>query len=57
MDLVDILDIENLSLLEIFLMDYLYGLSICGNDLYFCEGVNGFKVFDIIDFMELDENL
>lgn len=57
MDLVDISDIENPSLLETFQMDHPHGLSIRGNDLYLCEGVNGLKVFDITDPMELDKNL
>jgi len=57
MDLVDISDIENPSLLQTFQMDHPHGLSIRGNDLYLCEGKNGLKVFDITEPMELDQNL
>lgn len=57
MDLVDISNIENPSLLETFPMDHPHGLSIRGNHLYLCEGVHGLKLFDITDPMELDQNL
>lgn len=57
MDLVDISDIENPSLLKTFPMDNPHGLSIRGDQLYLCEGTHGLKLYDITEPLKLDENL
>jgi hypothetical protein len=55
LDLVDISDLSNPFLVESFPMDNPHGLTIRGNHLMLCEGVNGLKAFDISDPTILDE--
>jgi hypothetical protein len=47
LDLIDITDITQPSLVKSFQMDNPHGLSIRDNSLFLCEGDFGLKVFDI----------
>lgn len=55
MEVVDISDPRNPTLLKTYPMDNPHGLSIAGNTLFLCEGDFGLKVFDIEDHMDIDE--
>ena len=55
LDLVDISDLTNPTLVESFPMDNPHGLTIRDNHLILCEGVHGLKAFDISDPTILDE--
>lgn len=57
LDLIDITDLTNPSLVETFPMDNPHGLSIKGDNLFICEGDFGLKTFDISDPATLDERL
>jgi len=56
LDVVDISDIRNPSLIKTFPMDHPHGLSVRDNELYLCEGTHGLKVFDVRDLEEIDDN-
>lgn len=57
LDLIDITDILNPTLVETFPMEHPHGLSIKDNNLFLCEADAGLKVFDIQNPLVLDENL
>ncbi len=57
LDLIDISDITNPTLVEVFQMDNPHGLSIKENSLFLCEGDFGFKTFDISDPKTLDTRM
>ena len=57
LDLIDISNIENPTLLETFPMDHPHGLSIRGDRLFLCEGKHGLKVYDVSEPETLDERL
>jgi hypothetical protein len=57
LDLIDITNINSPRLEKSFPMDNPHGLSIKDNNLFLCEGAEGFKVFDIENPKELDDNL
>jgi hypothetical protein len=59
-DQLDVVNIENLSnpsLVRSYPMDNPHGLSILDNILYLCEGSFGFKVFDAEDPERITDNL
>lgn len=47
LEILDISDPENTTLIANYPMQSPHGLGVSGNTLFLCEGVNGFKVFDI----------
>jgi hypothetical protein len=47
LEILDISDPDNTTLVANYNMLSPYGLGVNGNFLFLCEGVNGFKVFDI----------
>ncbi len=57
LDLVDITDLNNPSLIKSFPMFNPHGLSIKDNSLFICEGEQGLKTFDISDPNTLDQRL
>lgn len=57
LDVVDITDVTNATLLYDFDMTSPYGLGLDGNTLFVTEGDNGLKVFDISDVSSIDEHL
>ncbi len=57
LDLIDISDLLNPTLVKEFPMDNPHGLSIKDDNLFLCEGDNGLKVFDIAEPEILDEHL
>lgn len=56
LDLIDISDLRNPTLVKSFNMDNPHGLSIDGNNLFLCEGSYGLKVFDIEQPEKLNNN-
>lgn len=55
MEVIDISNPSNPTLLKTYPMDNPHGLSIADNTLFLCEGDYGLKVFDIEDHMDIDE--
>lgn len=55
--LMDISDATAPSLIKTYSMTNTKGLAIDFPTLYLCEGINGFKVFDVTDKMNVDKNL
>ena len=55
MEVIDISNPSNPTLLKTYQMDNPHGLSIADNTLFLCEGDFGLKVFDIEDHMDIDE--
>ncbi len=49
LDVVDISELENPRLIHSQGMHTPYGLAASGNKLFVCEGISGFKVFDLTD--------
>jgi hypothetical protein len=57
LDVVDVQNLSNPSLIKSFNMDNPHGLSIFEDKLYLCEGTHGLKIFDIKDNTKIDRNL
>jgi len=57
LDVIDVSDINNPSLIKSFPMNNPHGLSIVDKTLYLCEGQSGLKTFDISDNNNIDKNL
>jgi hypothetical protein len=57
LDVIDIVDVANASLLHTFPMTGPYGLGLDGNTLFVTEGDDGLKVFDVSDVAKIDQNL
>jgi hypothetical protein len=55
MEVIDISNPSNPTLLKTYPMDNPHGLSIANNTLFLCEGDYGLKVFDVEDHMNIDE--
>ena len=49
MDVVNITDLAQPSLVKIYEMEEPKGLSLDENHLFLCDGKGGFKVYDITD--------
>jgi hypothetical protein len=57
LDVIDVSNLNNPSLIKSYPMDNPHGLSIVDNTLYLCEGKFGLKTFDISDNQKIDKNL
>lgn len=57
LDVLDVSDLDNPSLIRSYPMDNPHGLSIVDNTLYLCEGKFGLKIFDITNNQKIDQNL
>ncbi|MBE9465781.1 LVIVD repeat-containing protein [Dyadobacter subterraneus] len=57
LDLLDISDASAPTIISTYPMKSPQNLAIDFPFLYVCEGVNGFKVFDVTDKMNVDKNL
>jgi hypothetical protein len=57
LDVIDITDLYNPSLIRSYPMDNPHGLSVVENTLYLCEGEFGLKTFDVSDNLLIDQNL
>jgi hypothetical protein len=57
LDVVDISDINNPTLVKNFQMHNPHGLSVQGNTLYLCDGNQGLKVYDVTDKLNILDNL
>ncbi|MEP6793199.1 MAG: hypothetical protein ABJB16_02650 [Saprospiraceae bacterium] len=57
LDVIDVSNLNNPSLIKSYPMDNPHGLSIVDNTLYLCEGKFGLKTFDISENLKIDKNL
>jgi hypothetical protein len=57
LEVVDISNIANPTLVKSYEMHNPHGLGIAGNTLFLCEGDEGLKVFDIADKLTIDQHL
>lgn len=57
LDVIDITDLLNPTLIKTFAMENPHGLSIRNNFLYICEGDYGLKIFDASDSDKISDNL
>lgn len=56
LEIVDISDITNPTLVETYAMQNPHGLGINGNTLYICDGAAGLKVFDVENKKNIEIN-
>jgi len=57
LDVLDVSNLDNPTLIRSYPMDNPHGLSVVGNTLYLCEGQSGLKIFDISNKNKVDDNL
>jgi len=57
LDVIDVSNLYNPSLIKSYPMDNPHGLSIVDETLYLCEGTWGLKIFDVSDNNNIDKNL
>jgi hypothetical protein len=57
LDVVDVSNVANPTLIRTHQMQHPHGLSVIGNTLFLCEGQYGFKIFDVEDKLKISENL
>lgn len=57
LDIIDITDITNPTLIKSYEMDGPYGLGIDDGTLFLCDGDAGLKVYDVTDPLTVDQNL
>lgn len=57
LDVIDVSNINNPSLIKSYTMENPHGLSIVDQTLYLCEGKSGLKTFDIADNKKIDSHL
>lgn len=57
LEVIDISDLQNPSLIKSYPMQHLHGLGIDQNTLFLCEGKFGLKVFDVQNALTIDQNL
>ncbi|MEO6131042.1 MAG: hypothetical protein ABIQ02_04290, partial [Saprospiraceae bacterium] len=57
LDVIDVTNLDNPSLIKSYQMQNPHGLSIVDNTLYLCEGIAGLKTFDITDNNHIDQHL
>ncbi len=57
LDVIDVSNLYNPSLIRSYPMDNPHGLSVVDKTLYLCEGIYGLKTFDISDNKKIDKNL
>lgn len=53
LEVIDISDVSNPSLLKVYTMGNPKGLAVGGQYLYVCDQISGFKVLDITDNMDI----
>jgi hypothetical protein len=56
LDVIDISDLLNPTLVRSYAMENPYGLGLDNNTLFVCDGNAGLKVFDAEDVMKISEN-
>jgi len=57
LDVLDVSNLDNPTLIRSYPMDNPHGLTVVGNTLYLCEGSSGLKIFDITNKNKVDQNL
>lgn len=57
LEVIDIADIANPSLVRIYPMTNPHGLGVDGDLLFICDGADGLKVFDAQDVRQIDNKL
>ena len=57
LDVINITDLENPSLIKTYPMDNPHGLGIDGDNLFLCEGAFGLKVFNTEEVTKISDNL
>lgn len=57
LDVVDVSNLNNPTLIRSYNMDNPHGLSVVDQTLYLCEGASGLKTFDVTDRNAINENL
>lgn len=57
LDVIDISDLSNPKLLEVYPMTDPYGLGIDNNVLFVCDGNDGLKIYDATDKLSVDEHV
>lgn len=57
LDVLNVSDLMDPSLVKSYTMEGPYGLGIEGNTLFLCDGDAGLKVFDVSDPLTIDEHL
>lgn len=57
LDVIDVSDLHNPSLIRSYAMDNPHGLSVLDQSLYLCEGSYGLKTFDITNSNQIAQNL
>ncbi len=56
LDVLDISDITNPTLIKTYPMTNPHGLSVVDHTLFLCDGRDGLKIFDVSDDLRIDEN-
>lgn len=56
LDVIDVSNITNPTLIKSYDMDHPHGLTVVDNNLYICEGTFGLKVFETDDQEDIDDN-
>lgn len=56
LDVIDVSDIEDPTLIRSYQMQNPRGLSVVAESLFLCEGTFGFKVFSVVDNRRIDMN-
>lgn len=57
LDVIDVSDIQNPTLIESYPMSNPHGLGVDGNNLFICDGDAGLKVFDNQDLQNITNNM
>ena len=57
LDVVNVSNLSNPSLVRSFPMDNPHGLSVINEELYLCEGASGLKTFDVSNTQQILQNL
>jgi len=57
LDVIDVSNLEEPTLIKTYEMDNPHGLSVRDNNLYLCEGEHGLKVFDVEDLENVSNNM
>ncbi|MCP4442479.1 MAG: hypothetical protein GY810_26535 [Aureispira sp.] len=56
LDILDVADVFNPTLVKTYEMTNPHGLSVNDNIMYLCDGDDGLKVYDVTDKMNVDKN-
>jgi len=57
LDVIDVTDVTNATLLHVYTMTGPYGLGLDGNTLFVTEGDDGLKIFDVSNVAKIDQNM